>query len=72
MLICQCQVPMKQEVGSTVRLWGPKGPLSHAESGDEKSIWKASANLLFDSVNVCSKPMYFLLDSTFGLFIMVT
>ena len=36
MLTCQRQVPMKQEVGSTGRLLGPKDLLSHAESGDEK------------------------------------
>lgn len=72
MLTCQRQVPMKQEAGSTGRLLGPKGLLSHAESGDEKSIWKASANLLFDSKNMCSKLLNLLLDSTVGWFIMVT
>lgn len=63
---------MKQEVGSTGRVLGPKGLLFHAESGDEKSICIASTKILFDSGSIQCKFMYFLLDSTVGLFTLVT
>ena len=57
MLTCQRQVPMKQEVGSIGRLLGPKDLLSHAESGDEKSICIASTKILFDSGSLRCKFM---------------